>query len=229
MAATLRLDLGCGAKARPGFLGLDRFLLPGVSVAADLDAASLPFRDSRFDLIVAFHSLEHVANLMATMRESWRIGKPGAQVVIAAPYQASLLNLANPYHLQAFTEHTPRFWTGAPDTAIDPAEWQEPPLGRHWGLAHSDHSDPGFDLRCVRMEFFYFAEYWGLDPAWQRRARKRFLNACEQILYHLIVFKPPLEESDLEAVASELYLPPELDERRNAARRRRRRRAWLQR
>ena len=35
----------------------------------------------------------------------------GAQVCIVAPYYNQGLNLANPYHVQVFNEHSPRFWT----------------------------------------------------------------------------------------------------------------------
>ena len=216
-----RLDLGCGTKRRPGFIGLDRFSLAGAGVVGDLDAGFLPFADNSFELILAFHSLEHVRDLGAAMQEIWRVAIPGAQVVITAPYWASQLNMANPYHKQHFNEHTPRFWTSAPHSDIDTAEWQEPPLGAQWGLSESDHSRPGFEFRCVRIEFFYFSEYWGLAPAMQRRFRKRRVNVCEQILYHLIAVKNAADAASI--AAHELYLPPELDARRQAARSARRR------
>jgi SAM-dependent methyltransferase len=211
------LDLGCGAKRRPGFVGIDRYALGGAHVLADLDGRHLPFADDSFDLVVAFHSLEHVADLMGTMREVWRVARPGAQVCITAPYYTANLNLANPYHKQAFNEHTPRFWTDAPACAVDPEEWRQPPLGAQWGLASSDHSAPGFDLRCLRIEFFYFAEYWGQDAAALRRLRRSRLDVCEQMLYHLLAFKPPLTEADLAAWRCDYYMPPELDDRRQAA------------
>jgi SAM-dependent methyltransferase len=214
---TVRIDLGCGARTLPGFIGVDRFPLPGVQVLADLDRLPLPFPDNCADLILGFHSLEHVADLLGVMREIWRIGKPGSQVCIVAPYYNMSLNLANPYHKQAFNEHTPRFWTHAPASGVDPREWQEPPLGSAWGLSRSDNSDPGLDLRCMRMEFFYFSEYWGLPAERVRRARRKYLNVCEQIMYHLAVFKPPLAEADLNRARIDYFMPPQLDARRQAA------------
>lgn len=218
------IELGCGAQTPPGFVGLDRFTLPGVSVAANLNS-NLPFATSSADLILAYHSLEHVNDLMAVMREIWRLGKPGAQVCIIAPYYAQGLNLANPYHKQVFNEHTPRFWTDVPTSGVDPLEYHQPPYSPHWGLSRSDHSNPGLDLRCIRMEFFYFQEYWGLPTAKQRAARQRTMNVCEQLLIHLVVFKPPLTESDLPNLNLNLYMPPRLDERRQAAARTRPR--WI--
>ncbi len=208
--------MGSGRKQREGFYGLDRFAMPGVAVVADLDRAALPFADDSFDLVVAMHSLEHVLDLLGVMREIWRVGRPGAQVCIASPYFTAGLNLANPYHKQAFNEHTPRFWTDAPTTAVPAEEWQQPPLGTQWGLASSDNSSPALDLRCVRIEFLYFQEYWGAPPAQRRRARRNHLDVCEQVLYHLVVFKPPMTDADVRAPL-DYYVPPELEERRRAA------------
>jgi SAM-dependent methyltransferase len=212
-----RLDVGSGRKQREGFYGLDRFPMPGVAVVADLDRHPFPFADDSFDLVVAVHSLEHVEDLLAVMREIWRVGRPGAQVCVVAPYYTAGLNLANPYHKQAFNEHTPRFWTDAVTSGVPAEEWQEPPLGAQWGLASSDNSRPGLDLRCRRIEFLYFEDYWGMTAARQRRARRSRLNVCEQLLYHLTVFKPPMTESDLARPPADFYLPPELEERRRAA------------
>jgi SAM-dependent methyltransferase len=215
--AARRLDVGCGAKQREGFVGLDRFAMPGVAVVANLDGGALPFASDSFDLVVGSHSFEHVQDLLPVMREVWRIGRPGAQVCIVAPYFTGGLNLANPYHKQAFNEHTPRFWTDAPTSLVPGAEWQQPPLGAQWGLANSDHSRPGLDLRCLRIEFLYFQGYWGMPPAQQREARRKHLDVCEQIVYHLVVFKPPMTEADVAREPSWLYMPPELEERRTAA------------
>jgi hypothetical protein len=69
----------------------------------------------------------------------------------------------------------------------------------------------------VRIEFFYFSRYWGMSVPKQRAVRRSRLDVCEQIMYHLLVFKPPMTESDVRIVDVDLYLPPELDERRAAA------------
>ncbi|MGD9254109.1 MAG: methyltransferase domain-containing protein, partial [Holophagae bacterium] len=201
---------------RPGFIGLDRFKVGGVNVIADMDAPYLPFGDNCFDLVLSVHSLEHVANLIGVMREIWRVAKPGSQVVVVAPYSTALLDDANPYHLQKFNEHSPRFWTDVQSSFVDPAEWVEPPLGKMWGLASSDNREPGLDLRCIRMEFLYFKEYWMMSPKKQRRYRKRRFNVCEQIMYHLVVFKSPMTDEDVVTAAEsmELYVPDLIEQRR---------------
>jgi SAM-dependent methyltransferase len=220
MCVERRLDLGNGTRDRPGFIGLDRFKVGGVNVIADMDAPYLPFGDNCFDLVLSVHSLEHVADLIGVMREIWRVAKPGSQVVVVAPYGTALLDDANPYHLQKFNEHSPRFWTDVQSSFVDPAEWVEPPLGEMWGLASSDNREPGLDLRCIRMEFLYFKEYWKMSPKKQRRYRKRRLNVCEQIMYHLVVFKSPMTDGDVVAAAEsmEFYVPDLIEQRRSLRR-----------
>src|SRR5579872_2328516 len=39
------------------------------------------------------------------------------------------------------------------------------------------------------MEYFYFPKYAGLPPSEQRRLRQERTDVCEQIMYHLIVWK----------------------------------------
>jgi len=168
-------------------MGVDRFALDGVDIVADLDER-FPIDSDSVDLLYASHSLEHVRDLMATMREVYRICKHGAQICIVAPYNEQKLNLANPYHISVFNEHTPRFWTDYPDAFIDPDEYAHP-HAPHWGLSRSDHSNPGLDLRLVRMEFFYFPEYRKLSTEQQRAFRRERLDICDQVMYHLIVWK----------------------------------------
>jgi len=210
----LRLDLGCGRTKQPGFVGTDRFPLPGVDIVMDMDGA-FPLADDTFDMVYACHSLEHVKNLMFTMKEVYRVCKHGAQVCILAPYYQQGGNIANPYHLQVFNEHTPRFWTSSHLAPIEPAEYFSP-HAPHWGLSESDNSSPGIDLRCLRMEFFYFPEYRGLPVEKQRTARKRYMDVCDQILYHLVVVKKPMDEEELKCIAAgmEYYDPPFLAARR---------------
>jgi len=137
--------------------------------------------------------------------------KPGAQLCILAPYYSTTLNFANPYHKQAFNEHTPRFWTASPDSRIDPVEYSEPPSGVKWGLASSDNSQLEFDFHCFRMEFFYFRKYSGLSPRKLRELRRTRNGICHSILYHLMVFKTPMTEMDLKKMELAYYMPPEVD------------------
>jgi predicted SAM-dependent methyltransferase len=183
----VRIDLGCGAAKESGFTGVDRYLLPGVDVIANLDEP-LPFHTDTVDLIFASHSLEHVKNLLATMKEIYRVCKHGAQLCLLAPYSEQKLNVANPYHAWQFNEHTPRFWTSYPKAPVDPEELNNQ-FPDQWGLSRTDNSDPGIDIRLARMEHFYYPRYVPLPIPEQRRLRHERMDVCDHILYHLIVWK----------------------------------------
>ena len=51
------LDLGCGTAKAKNAIGVDKFLLPGVDVVAELDKYPYPFTDNIFDEVIT--SLEH--------------------------------------------------------------------------------------------------------------------------------------------------------------------------
>jgi len=216
----LRIDLGCGTNKQSGFVGVDRYPLPGVDAIVDMNGL-LPFRDSSVDLLFASHSLEHVKDLPATMKEVYRISKHGAQLCIVAPYSEQKLNLANPYHLCLFNEHTPRFWTDYPSAPIDPEEYRHP-HAPEWGLSRSDHSNPGIDIRLVRLEYFYFPRYVDLPESEQRRLRQERMDVCDQIMYHLIVWKgdgqSPAKSFDEYAAELQPYEPEYIPHLRNRGR-----------
>ena len=202
----VRVDLGCGNRKPEGFIGVDRYALTGVDIVADLNQ-SLPFYDNSVDLVLSSHGLEHLSSLQETMKEIYRICRHGAQVCIIAPY--GLESLVSPFHKQIFNEHTPRFWTNIQTSAIDPADYFYPYIVG-WGLAESDNSPAEVDFRCLRMEFFYFPEYRHLSQEEQRRARQKYLNVCDNVMYHLVVVKEPISEGDMEEITKriEYYEPP---------------------
>lgn len=183
----VRIDLGCGKRKQDGFIGIDRFPMPEVDILADIDTV-LPLEDNSVDVLFSSHALEHTKDLMFTMREIYRICKHGAQVCIIAPYYEQKLNVANPYHLMVFNEHTPRFWTDHPETPVDVLDYADP-IQRPWGLSKSDNSNPGLDIRLINVEFFYFPEYRHLPLDQKRKFRNERFNVCDQIMYQLIVWK----------------------------------------
>jgi len=200
----IQVDLGCGPVASPGFIGVDRFILPGVGIAADLNKP-LPFADNAVDLLFASHSLEHIEDLPFTMSEIYRVCKHGAQVCIVAPYYQQSLNFANPYHKQVFNEHTPRFWTNYHNVPIEKAEYDHT-ASYLWGLAESDNSTARIDMRILRMEFFYYPEYRNLPFNEQRVARKKYLDVCDQIMYNLVVIKEYTQDFEMAKLTREVDL-----------------------
>src|SRR5690606_21428480 len=84
------LDLGCGAKKKPGSLGVDIARVDGVDLLADV-TRPLPFRDQSVDAIHCSHIVEHIDDLMSFMGEIWRVCRPGAVVYLRFPHGS------NPY------------------------------------------------------------------------------------------------------------------------------------
>lgn len=214
----VRIDLGCGARKEEGFIGLDRSPAAGVDIVADLDA-DLPLADDCVDCLVASHSLEHVRDLMHAIGEIYRVCRHGAAICIVAPYNEQKLSLANPYHLGAFNEHTPRFWTTSSNVAIDIDEFRHP-HALQWGLADSGGTSRAVDLRLVHMEFFYFPDYRGLSPERQRQLRRERLDVCDQIVYHLVAWKPNSvtgQSAQATGIGSFAFVEPAYIARRRAA------------
>src|SRR4051794_4660373 len=99
------LDVGCGAGR---YLDLMRALgwsrVVGVDISADAianarslgleayagDLQEIGFPDNTFDAISASHTLEHVRDPLALLREIARVAKPGARVAIVVPNVRSL-------------------------------------------------------------------------------------------------------------------------------------------
>src|SRR5215472_16212684 len=100
------LHIGCGKHKMPGALGLDIAALPGVDVVLDLDKEKLPFSDNIFDIVYAYHVLEHLHNLSDVLVELHRVCKPGAVIDILVPYYTCVGAFGDPKHVRFFTYRT---------------------------------------------------------------------------------------------------------------------------
>ena len=59
------------------------------------DAEAVPFQDASFDALFAGEIIEHVANVQSTLREWWRVLKPGGVAIITTPNRNRLVALAD--------------------------------------------------------------------------------------------------------------------------------------
>ena len=106
------LDLGCGKNKIKSknendlVIGADSIKLDGVDVVYDLEKFPWPFKDNEFDLIISNHTLEHLSNLVKTMEEIYRVGKPGAIIKVNVPYFAYPGAFQDPTHKRFFTLRT---------------------------------------------------------------------------------------------------------------------------
>lgn len=103
MVEESRLNLGCGADIRSGWVNLDSTRgIPGVDVVHDLDVLPLPFSDNTFEFILAQDVLEHLVDPVRTLGELHRILRPGGRLRIRVPHFTSRNNFIDPTHRTRF-------------------------------------------------------------------------------------------------------------------------------
>jgi predicted SAM-dependent methyltransferase len=106
----IKLNLGCGADRRPGFIGVDLFDGPQVDQIHDLDHGPWPWDDASAEHILARHIFEHVSDPVLFMAESWRVLRPGGMLEVATPHWKSRDAYTDPTHRRFPTEHTFDYW-----------------------------------------------------------------------------------------------------------------------
>ena len=104
MSSKKILDIGCGRNKLKGAIGVDLLNFEGVDVVWDLNKFPYPFPDDEFDEIYCNHVLEHLDNVVATMKELYRIGKNKCKIFIRVPHAScSFTTWSDPTHRRAFT------------------------------------------------------------------------------------------------------------------------------
>lgn len=106
----IHLDLGGGANPQPNFVNIDVRDLPEVDIVHDLTVYPWPLPDECCNLVMASHLVEHINpadfGFVKFMNEVWRICKPGASFMIAAPYGFSPGFIQDPTHCNPVNETT---------------------------------------------------------------------------------------------------------------------------
>jgi predicted SAM-dependent methyltransferase len=98
----IKLDLGCGASKKNGFIGVDSLKLPGVDIVHDLTIFPYPFSDNEVDEILMDNVLEHLPSPLKVVEEIYRICKEDATVTIVVPYFRSFYATIDPTHVNFF-------------------------------------------------------------------------------------------------------------------------------
>ena len=110
-----KLNLGAGKDIKHStpnetWTNLDELKLPGVDVVTNINS-KLPFKNSEFDEILCSHVLEHVDDLVKTMKELHRISKNGAKIHIRGPHFSCGVSYWDPTHKRTFSYFTFDFFT----------------------------------------------------------------------------------------------------------------------
>lgn len=105
---TLSLDVGCGSRKQPGFVGLDARPGDGVDIVHDIEDTPWPLPDDCVGLLVMHHVFEHVTpkRTLAVMAEVHRVCRHDAQVAVAGPYGVGYRWQQDPTHARPIVEAT---------------------------------------------------------------------------------------------------------------------------
>jgi len=112
------LDVGCGEKKTIGSIGLDFIKFNDVNVVHDLNSFPYPFKDNSFDLIIANHVIEHVANIPKTITELSRILKTGGKIWITTPHYTDVNSYIDCTHIFHLTSQSFNRFTQPPNTNL---------------------------------------------------------------------------------------------------------------
>ncbi len=93
----LRLNLGCNADVRPGWVNVDIADYGGNEII-DLNSYPWPFEENSVAEVSASHVLEHLDNFNAVVTELWRICEPDAMIDVAVPFFLSTKFYSEPDH-----------------------------------------------------------------------------------------------------------------------------------
>lgn len=94
----MKLNLGCGNKAKYGFIGVDKYPCDAVEVIADI-CEELPFEASTVEEIFMDNVIEHILDIPALFEELHRICKPKAKITLFTPHFASHASWRDPTHI----------------------------------------------------------------------------------------------------------------------------------
>lgn len=93
----LKLNLGCNADVRPGWVNVDIADYGGNEII-DLNSYPWPFEENSVVEVSASHVLEHLDNFNAVVTELWRICEPDALIDVAVPFFLSTKFYSEPDH-----------------------------------------------------------------------------------------------------------------------------------
>lgn len=101
-----KLNLGCGADVREGYINVDFEKFKGVNVMHNLSKIPYPFKKDSFTEIIMKNILEHLEDPYAVMKEIHRISKQGARIYIRTPHFSSHNIWGDLQHKRGFNTET---------------------------------------------------------------------------------------------------------------------------
>ena len=96
----LRLDLACGKRCCPGFVGVDICHDTDAFWVHDLREIPWPWENESVAEVICQHFFEHLTGLerISFMGELWRILELGAKATLICPHWSSVRSVMDPTH-----------------------------------------------------------------------------------------------------------------------------------
>lgn len=153
----MKLNLGCGARKRPGWHNVDIEAACEPDEVVDLERTPWPWPDDSVDEVLMSHVLEHLGAATSVflniMRELHRVCRQGAIVHVHVPHPRHDEYLADPTHVRPILPETLAMFSRERCLAWQARGAANTPLALYLGV--------DFETTRVNMH---------LDDAWLERA-----------------------------------------------------------
>ncbi len=110
-----KLNLGCGDDIKEGYVNVDFIKQPGIDIVHNINKFPWPFKSNTFNEIYASHIIEHVDDLIKTMKEIHRISKKNAKINIRGPHFSCGVSYRDPTHKRLFSYFTFEYFSNPKD------------------------------------------------------------------------------------------------------------------
>jgi len=144
-----KLNLGCGQNKLDGYVNVDKYDSFKPDVVWDLETFPWPFESSSADEIVMRHSLEHMGaateTFLSIMKELYRVGAPGAKILIAVPHPRSDGFAGDPTHVRPINPAILSLFSKKKNREWKELGWPNTPLATYLDIDF-DMSDVNFAL-----------------------------------------------------------------------------------
>lgn len=104
----MKLDIGCGIRPAPGFVGIDRHV--EADIVHNLEKSPWPLETGSVVEARAFHVIEHIQGIYEFMAEVYRVLEPGGLLHIDCPHYLSERAWQDPSHVRAITPLWFLYW-----------------------------------------------------------------------------------------------------------------------
>ncbi len=188
-----KLNFGCGQDYKEGYVNFDWDPLVKVDVSHNLNVFPYPLPDGEFNLIAAFHVLEHLDRPFEVMKEFHRILKPGGTLHVKVPHFSR--GFTHSEHAHGFDVTFPLYFRkdflGSGFTGV---EFELEKLELHWSAFSYMLPNLGYGkiaiagVKTLDVIFTFFAN---LSPALCSRLWCFWVGGFEEIEY---VFTKPEEK-----------------------------------